>query len=145
MCCLIPTGSAFEGGEVEVYRTVRHVDYPRDPTNDKITAAIHPQLQVQCRQPKDQHPKSKKVCSHATAFTQWAGSGFQAAPGRRPRVPDLLRGDAEAPGRRIPPVLHKRMCLLREENCLPFGQEGQSDLAATEGAGGVTVAIRRAA
>lgn len=44
---LFNSGSTFEGGEVEVYRTVTHVDYPRDPTNDEITAAIHPQLQDQ--------------------------------------------------------------------------------------------------
>ncbi|XP_068582767.1 N-acyl-aromatic-L-amino acid amidohydrolase (carboxylate-forming) B-like [Cebidichthys violaceus] len=39
------SGSAFEGGEVEAYTLVRSVDYPRDPTTNDITAAIHPQLQ----------------------------------------------------------------------------------------------------
>ncbi|XP_068445293.1 N-acyl-aromatic-L-amino acid amidohydrolase (carboxylate-forming) B-like [Clinocottus analis] len=39
------SGSAFEGGEVEAYTTVRPVDYPRDPTTNDITAAIHPELQ----------------------------------------------------------------------------------------------------
>lgn len=47
--CFIPTGNVFQGGEVEAYRTVRAVDYPRDLTTDKITAAVHPQLQVQYR------------------------------------------------------------------------------------------------
>lgn len=39
------SGSSFEGGEVEAYTTERSVDYPRDPTTNEITAAIHPQLQ----------------------------------------------------------------------------------------------------
>lgn len=54
---------------MEVYRTVTHVDYPRDPTNDEITAAIHPQLQVQRRQSEDQHPNSDKAYSNATDFS----------------------------------------------------------------------------
>ncbi|XP_051240710.1 N-acyl-aromatic-L-amino acid amidohydrolase (carboxylate-forming) B-like [Dicentrarchus labrax] len=39
------SGSTFEGGEVEAYNLVKSVDYPRDPTSNEITAAIHPQLQ----------------------------------------------------------------------------------------------------
>ncbi|XP_042341332.1 N-acyl-aromatic-L-amino acid amidohydrolase (carboxylate-forming) B-like [Plectropomus leopardus] len=39
------TGSTFEGGEVEVYIFEKSVDYPRDPTTNEITAAIHPDLQ----------------------------------------------------------------------------------------------------
>ncbi|XP_054460126.1 N-acyl-aromatic-L-amino acid amidohydrolase (carboxylate-forming) B-like [Anoplopoma fimbria] len=39
------SGCTFEGGEVEAYTPVRIVDYPRDPTTNNITAAIHPQLQ----------------------------------------------------------------------------------------------------
>ncbi|TKS68269.1 N-acyl-aromatic-L-amino acid amidohydrolase (carboxylate-forming) B [Collichthys lucidus] len=39
------SGSTFEGGEVEVYNMVKSVDYPRDPTTNEITAAIHPELQ----------------------------------------------------------------------------------------------------
>lgn len=68
-CCFTPTGSTLEEGDVEVYRTVRHVDYPRDPSNDKITAAIHPQLQVQRRQPEDQRPSKSYVYSNATGFS----------------------------------------------------------------------------
>ncbi|KAA8594757.1 hypothetical protein FQN60_011892 [Etheostoma spectabile] len=43
--CTLPTGSTFEGGKVEAYTLVKSVDYPRDPTTNNITAAIHPQLQ----------------------------------------------------------------------------------------------------
>lgn len=39
------SGNTFEGGEVEAYTLIRSVDYPRDPTTNEITAAIHPQLQ----------------------------------------------------------------------------------------------------
>ncbi|XP_061627739.1 N-acyl-aromatic-L-amino acid amidohydrolase (carboxylate-forming) B-like [Phyllopteryx taeniolatus] len=39
------SGSVFEGGEVEAFRKTQSLDYPRDPTTDEITAAIHPQLQ----------------------------------------------------------------------------------------------------
>nr|XP_046273237.1 N-acyl-aromatic-L-amino acid amidohydrolase (carboxylate-forming) B-like [Scatophagus argus]XP_046273247.1 N-acyl-aromatic-L-amino acid amidohydrolase (carboxylate-forming) B-like [Scatophagus argus] len=39
------SGSTFEGGVVEAYTLVKSVDYPRDPTTNEITAAIHPQLQ----------------------------------------------------------------------------------------------------
>lgn len=39
------SGSTFEGGEVEGYACVKTMDYPRDPTTNEITAAIHPQLQ----------------------------------------------------------------------------------------------------
>ncbi|XP_059179742.1 N-acyl-aromatic-L-amino acid amidohydrolase (carboxylate-forming) B-like [Centropristis striata] len=39
------SGSIFEGGEVEAYAFEKSVDYPRDPTTNEITAAIHPQLQ----------------------------------------------------------------------------------------------------
>lgn len=80
-----------------------------------------------------------QVRSNVTDF--WAGPGFQAAPERRPGVPDLLRGDAGARGRRTPPVLHQRMCLLREEDRLPFGQESQSEPAAVEGAAAVIVGV----
>lgn len=45
--CHLPTGSTFEGGEVEVYTVAKSLDYPRDPATNEITAAIHPQLQVQ--------------------------------------------------------------------------------------------------
>ncbi|XP_035492211.1 N-acyl-aromatic-L-amino acid amidohydrolase (carboxylate-forming) B isoform X1 [Scophthalmus maximus] len=39
------SGRTFEGGEVEAYTRWKTVHYPRDPTTDEITAAIHPQLQ----------------------------------------------------------------------------------------------------
>lgn len=39
------SGVSFEGGEVEAYAPVKIVDYPRDPTTNEMTAAIHPQLQ----------------------------------------------------------------------------------------------------
>ncbi|XP_034448908.1 N-acyl-aromatic-L-amino acid amidohydrolase (carboxylate-forming) B-like isoform X1 [Hippoglossus hippoglossus] len=39
------SGTTFEGGEVETYTTEKKMDYPRDPTTNEITAAIHPQLQ----------------------------------------------------------------------------------------------------
>ncbi|XP_033478844.1 N-acyl-aromatic-L-amino acid amidohydrolase (carboxylate-forming) B-like [Epinephelus lanceolatus] len=39
------SGSTFEGGDVEAYCYVKSVDYPRDPTTNEITAAIHPDLQ----------------------------------------------------------------------------------------------------
>ncbi|XP_071359371.1 N-acyl-aromatic-L-amino acid amidohydrolase (carboxylate-forming) B-like [Trachinotus anak] len=42
---LFNSGSTFEGGEVEAYALTKSVDYPRDPTTNEITAAIHPQLQ----------------------------------------------------------------------------------------------------
>lgn len=47
---LLPLGSTFEGGQVDVYVQVRSVDYPRDPKTSEITAAIHPQLQVRTNQ-----------------------------------------------------------------------------------------------
>lgn len=40
-------GATFEGGFVEVFTMVKHIDYPRDKETRHITAAIHPQLQVQ--------------------------------------------------------------------------------------------------
>lgn len=42
---LLP-GTVFEGGYVDVYTMVKHIDYPRDRETHNITAAIHPQLQV---------------------------------------------------------------------------------------------------
>ncbi|KAM7419332.1 hypothetical protein PAMA_016447 [Pampus argenteus] len=39
------SGTTFEGGEVEAYNLVKSIDYPRDPTTNEITAAIHPELQ----------------------------------------------------------------------------------------------------
>ncbi|XP_058496374.1 N-acyl-aromatic-L-amino acid amidohydrolase (carboxylate-forming) B-like [Solea solea] len=39
------SGVTFEGGEAETYCPVNKVDYPRDPTTNEITAAIHPELQ----------------------------------------------------------------------------------------------------
>ncbi|XP_060923657.1 N-acyl-aromatic-L-amino acid amidohydrolase (carboxylate-forming) B-like [Limanda limanda] len=39
------SGKTFEGGEVETYTADKKLDYPRDPTTNEITAAIHPQLQ----------------------------------------------------------------------------------------------------
>ena len=40
------SGTIFEGGFVEVFSMVKHIDYPRDRETRTITAAIHPQLQV---------------------------------------------------------------------------------------------------
>ncbi|XP_033962538.1 N-acyl-aromatic-L-amino acid amidohydrolase (carboxylate-forming) B-like [Pseudochaenichthys georgianus] len=39
------SGTIFEGGFVEVFSMVKHIDYPRDRETRTITAAIHPQLQ----------------------------------------------------------------------------------------------------
>lgn len=39
------SGCTFEGGAVDVYGYVKTVDYPRDPFDGQITAAIHPKLQ----------------------------------------------------------------------------------------------------
>ncbi|XP_010735494.3 N-acyl-aromatic-L-amino acid amidohydrolase (carboxylate-forming) B isoform X1 [Larimichthys crocea] len=39
------SGTVFEGGFVDVYTTVKNMDYPRDSETGNITAAIHPQLQ----------------------------------------------------------------------------------------------------
>ncbi|KAM7366241.1 hypothetical protein PAMP_015695 [Pampus punctatissimus] len=39
------SGASFEGGFVEVFTMVKHIDYPRDKETRHITAAIHPQLQ----------------------------------------------------------------------------------------------------
>ncbi|XP_077381695.1 N-acyl-aromatic-L-amino acid amidohydrolase (carboxylate-forming) B-like [Festucalex cinctus] len=39
------SGSTFEGGEVETFCQTTVLDYPRDPTTNEITAAVHPQLQ----------------------------------------------------------------------------------------------------
>ncbi|KAK2863159.1 hypothetical protein Q5P01_002692 [Channa striata] len=41
------SGCIFEGGFVDVFTMVKHVDYPRDNETHNITAAIHPQLQDQ--------------------------------------------------------------------------------------------------
>ncbi|KAM9314281.1 N-acyl-aromatic-L-amino acid amidohydrolase (carboxylate-forming) A-like isoform 2-T2 [Pholidichthys leucotaenia] len=41
------SGRTFVGGEIDVYTLVKSVDYPRDPVTGEITAAIHPQLQVE--------------------------------------------------------------------------------------------------
>lgn len=40
------SGSAFEGGFVDVFTMVKYIDYPRDSNTHNITAAIHPELQV---------------------------------------------------------------------------------------------------
>uniref|UniRef100_A0A8C1PJW0 Succinylglutamate desuccinylase/Aspartoacylase catalytic domain-containing protein n=1 Tax=Cyprinus carpio TaxID=7962 RepID=A0A8C1PJW0_CYPCA len=40
------SGMVFEGGDVEAFRFIKSVDYPRDPETRTLTAAIHPQLQV---------------------------------------------------------------------------------------------------
>uniref|UniRef100_A0A3Q4BCD3 N-acyl-aromatic-L-amino acid amidohydrolase n=1 Tax=Mola mola TaxID=94237 RepID=A0A3Q4BCD3_MOLML len=39
------SGTIFEGGFVDVFTMVKHIDYPRDRETRNITAAIHPQLQ----------------------------------------------------------------------------------------------------
>ncbi|XP_053716011.1 N-acyl-aromatic-L-amino acid amidohydrolase (carboxylate-forming) B-like [Synchiropus splendidus] len=39
------SGTVFEGGSVDVFTIVRHIDYPRDCETCNITAAIHPELQ----------------------------------------------------------------------------------------------------
>ncbi|XP_040887751.1 N-acyl-aromatic-L-amino acid amidohydrolase (carboxylate-forming) B-like [Toxotes jaculatrix] len=39
------SGTIFEGGFVDVFTLVKHLDYPRDCETHNITAAIHPQLQ----------------------------------------------------------------------------------------------------
>lgn len=46
-CLNLFSGTVFEGGFVDVYTTVKNMDYPRDSETGNITAAIHPQLQVQ--------------------------------------------------------------------------------------------------
>lgn len=53
--CHFPTGSTFEGGEVEAYTLVKSVDYPRDPTTNEMTASIHSQLQVQYAHQAERH------------------------------------------------------------------------------------------
>ncbi|XP_072525992.1 N-acyl-aromatic-L-amino acid amidohydrolase (carboxylate-forming) B-like [Salminus brasiliensis] len=42
---LFNSGAQFEGGSVDVYTLVKNIDYPRDPHNHTITAAVHPDLQ----------------------------------------------------------------------------------------------------
>lgn len=42
---LFNSGAVFEGGFVEVFTLVKHMDYPRDRRTHDIIAAIHPQLQ----------------------------------------------------------------------------------------------------
>lgn len=49
MFCFSFSGTIFEGGFVDVFTMVRHIDYPRDSETQNITAAIHPQLQVQTK------------------------------------------------------------------------------------------------
>ncbi|XP_041821639.1 N-acyl-aromatic-L-amino acid amidohydrolase (carboxylate-forming) B-like [Chelmon rostratus] len=39
------SGTIFEGGFVDVFTMVKHIDYPRDSETRNIAAAIHPQLQ----------------------------------------------------------------------------------------------------
>ncbi|XP_077427794.1 N-acyl-aromatic-L-amino acid amidohydrolase (carboxylate-forming) B-like [Vanacampus margaritifer] len=39
------SGSTFQGGEVETFCQTEVLDYPRDPTTNEVTAAVHPQLQ----------------------------------------------------------------------------------------------------
>ncbi|XP_016112570.1 N-acyl-aromatic-L-amino acid amidohydrolase (carboxylate-forming) A-like [Sinocyclocheilus grahami] len=39
------SGTVFEGGDVEAFKFIKSVDYPRDPETRTLTAAIHPQLQ----------------------------------------------------------------------------------------------------
>uniref|UniRef100_A0A671KPN8 N-acyl-aromatic-L-amino acid amidohydrolase n=1 Tax=Sinocyclocheilus anshuiensis TaxID=1608454 RepID=A0A671KPN8_9TELE len=39
------SGTVFEGGDVETFKFIKSVDYPRDPETRTLTAAIHPQLQ----------------------------------------------------------------------------------------------------
>ncbi|XP_060922462.1 N-acyl-aromatic-L-amino acid amidohydrolase (carboxylate-forming) B-like [Limanda limanda] len=39
------SGTTFEGGFVDVFTMIKHIDYPRDDQTHNITAAIHPQLQ----------------------------------------------------------------------------------------------------
>ncbi|XP_043092074.1 N-acyl-aromatic-L-amino acid amidohydrolase (carboxylate-forming) B [Puntigrus tetrazona] len=39
------SGTVFEGGDVETFRLIKSVDYPRDPETRTLSAAIHPQLQ----------------------------------------------------------------------------------------------------
>ncbi|XP_058479896.1 N-acyl-aromatic-L-amino acid amidohydrolase (carboxylate-forming) B-like [Solea solea] len=39
------SGTIFEGGFVDVFTVVRHIDYPRERETRNIIAAIHPQLQ----------------------------------------------------------------------------------------------------
>lgn len=50
-------GTVFEGGFVDVYTMVKNIDYPRDSETRNITAAIHPQLQVQ-----------SEMCSHFVIY-----------------------------------------------------------------------------
>lgn len=47
LALLLFSGTIFEGGFVDVFTMVKHIDYPRDRETHNITAAIHPQLQVQ--------------------------------------------------------------------------------------------------
>lgn len=41
-----PAGTIFEGGCVDVFTMVKHIDYPRDRETGNIIAAVHPHLQV---------------------------------------------------------------------------------------------------
>lgn len=41
------SGTLFEGGSVDVFTMVKNIYYPRDPQTHMITAAVHPDLQVQ--------------------------------------------------------------------------------------------------
>lgn len=47
VCASLCPGTLFEGGWVDVYTMVKNIDYPRDPETHEITAAVHPDLQVQ--------------------------------------------------------------------------------------------------
>ncbi|XP_055012481.1 N-acyl-aromatic-L-amino acid amidohydrolase (carboxylate-forming) B-like [Boleophthalmus pectinirostris] len=42
---LFNSGTVFEGGPVDVFTLVKHIDYPRDCNTHDVIAAIHPQLQ----------------------------------------------------------------------------------------------------
>lgn len=42
---LFNSGTVFEGGFVDVFTLVKHIDYPRDCSSHDIIAAVHPQLQ----------------------------------------------------------------------------------------------------
>ncbi|KAK7161241.1 hypothetical protein R3I94_004046 [Phoxinus phoxinus] len=39
------SGTIFEGGDMEAFKFIKSIDYPRDPETRTLTAAIHPQLQ----------------------------------------------------------------------------------------------------
>ncbi|XP_067261148.1 N-acyl-aromatic-L-amino acid amidohydrolase (carboxylate-forming) B-like isoform X1 [Chanodichthys erythropterus] len=39
------SGTVFEGGDMEAFKFIKSIDYPRNPKTRTLTAAIHPQLQ----------------------------------------------------------------------------------------------------